>query len=263
MNLLRKIWFGKTLQKTATQDWTDRTPAAKQIILTNYFTGKKDPQRGGDNQYEPDQFESMRRWYESLLTHQLHGLIFHDELSEDFVGKYTNDYIRFEKYELKKAYSLNDDRFFCWQEWLLQHEEVECLFCTDLFDVDFFGNPFHLMDPLRYDLYCGDDNGTTIQEWVNDRMKWAYGRTFHAGKIKFVAGIVGGTRKNILRLFQTMTHDFENAKRAKRKGKNINMGVFNKCVHDLFDQDRILFGSPLNSRFRKYEEEGNFIIRHK
>ncbi|MFA5321609.1 MAG: hypothetical protein WC373_02970 [Smithella sp.] len=262
MNFLKKIFSGTVRQKTATRDWPGKTPAAKQIILTNYFTGKKNPQKRG-NQFEPDQFENMKRWYESLMAHQLHGLVFHDQLSRDFVDKYSNDVISFEKYDLKKKYSLNDDRFFCWYEWLLKHEEVECLFCTDLFDVDFFGNPFHLMDHARYDLYCGDDNGTEMSEWVNDRMKWAYGRTFHAGKIKFVAGVVGGTRENMLHLLQAMTLDFEKAKRAARKGKNMNMGVFNKCVHDLFDQSRILFGPPLNSRFRKYETAGNFSIRHK
>jgi len=262
MNLLKKI-FGTVPGKTAAQDWTEKIPAAKQIILTNYFTGKKDPQRGGTNQFEPDVFENMKRWYESLLTHHLHGLIFYDQLSRNFINQYANEYIRFEKYELKKKYSLNDDRFFCWHEWLLRHEEVETLFCTDLFDVDFLGNPFALMDPNRYDLYCGDDSGAEIGEWVNDRFIWAYGKTFHQEKIKLVAGIVGGTRENMLRLFQAMAHDFEKAKRATRKGKNINMGVFNKCVHDLFDQDRILFGPPLNSRFKKFEAEGNFCIRHK
>jgi len=263
MELLKKIWLGAGLRKRAASKRTGFLPAAGQIILSNYFTGKNDPQRGGVNQQEPDRFENMKGWYESLLAHRLHGVIFHDQLSEAFIRGYTNEYVRFERYELQRAYSLNDDRFFCWQEWLLQHEEVESLFCTDLFDVDFLGNPFSLMDPLRYDLYCGDDNGETMQEWVNDRMTWAYGRTFHAGKIKLVAGIIGGTRENMLRLFQAMTRDFEQAKQARRKGKNINMGVFNKCVHDLFDQDRILFGPPLNSRFRKYEAEGDFIIRHK
>lgn len=255
--------FSAATQKAVNQNVTKHVLAAKQIILTNYFTGKKDPQRGGNDQFEPNQFENMKGWYDSILANQLHGLIFHDQLSEDFISKYTNDNISFEKYELKKRYSLNDDRFFCWYEWLLQHEEVESLFCTDLFDVDFFGNPFHLMDPLRYDLYCGDANGAKMDEWVNNRMEWAYGKTFHVEKIKFIAGIMGGTRENMLRLFQTMTRDFEKAKRGTRKGKNMNMGVFNKCVHDLFEQDRILFGSPLNSRFKKFEEQGNFCIRHK
>jgi hypothetical protein len=263
MSFFKELLCGISRRENVARDLSGSLPAAKQIILTNYFTGKKDSQRGGTNQFEPNQFENIKGWYDSILANQLHGLIFHDQLSEDFVGKYTNDYISFEKYELKKRYSLNDDRFFCWSEWLLQHEEVESLFCTDLFDVDFFGNPFHLMDPLRYDLYCGDANGAKMDEWVNNRMEWAYGKTFHAGKIKFIAGIMGGTRENMLRLFQAMTRDFEKAKRGTRKGKNMNMGVFNKCVHDLFEQDRILFGSPLNSRFKKFEGQGNFCIRHK
>ena len=263
MSFFKELLFSTSRRENVARDLSGSLTAAKQIILTNYFTGKKDPQRGGNDQFEPNQFENMKGWYDSILSNQLHGLIFHDQLSEDFISKYTNDNISFEKYELKKRYSLNDDRFFCWYEWLLQHEEVESLFCTDLFDVDFFGNPFHLMDPLRYDLYCGDANGAKMDEWVNNRMEWAYGKTFHAGKIKFIAGIMGGTRENMLRLFQAMTRDFEKAKRGTRKGKNMNMGVFNKCVYDLFEQDRILFGSPLNSRFKKFEEQGNFCIRHK
>lgn len=262
MEFLNKIFFNQAKTKAAGKSFAKSPLAEKQMILTNYFTGKKNPQKRA-NQFEPDQFENMKRWYDSVMANHIHGRIFHDQLSDGFIAKYTNEFISFEKYELKKQYSLNDDRFFCWHEWLLLHAEVESLFCTDLFDVDFLGNPFQLMDPSHYDLYCGDDHGAQIGEWVNDRMEWAYGKTFHAGKIKFVAGIIGGTRENMLRLFQAMTRDFEKAKRGIRKGKNMNMGIFNKCVHDLFDQDRILFGAPLNSGFRSYEEEGNFCIRHK
>jgi len=247
--------------KPENEEWCN--VAAKEIILTNYFTGKRDPQRGGHNQYEPDAFDNIKGWYESLIDNDLTGIIFHDQLTDAFTDRYTNDNVCFVRYRLKKKYSLNDDRFFCWCEWLEQHEEVDAVFCTDLFDVDFFGNPFHIMDPLRYDLYCGDDSGTTMSEWVNERMQWAYGRTFHSGKIKFIAGIVGGKRKNILRLFQAMTRDFENAKRFMRKRKNMNMGVFNKCVHELFEQNRIMYGSPLNSRYKQYEDKGDFRIRHK
>ena len=261
MNLLNlnKILFGTALQKTVNHDETKHTPVAKQIILSNYFTGKKDSQRGGNDQFEPNQFENMKGWYDSILAHHLHGLVFHDQLSKDFVDQYTNDYISFEKYELKKRYSLNDDRFFCWHEWLVQHAEVESLFCTDLFDVDFFGNPFHLMDPLRHDLYCGDANGAVMDEWVNNRMEWAYGKAFHAGKIKFIAGIIGGTRENMLRLFQAMTGDFEKAKRATRKGKNMNMGVFNKCLHDLFGSGQDPFWNTFEQPFQEVRDGRQFL----
>lgn len=237
--------------------------AEKQIILTNYFTGKRDPQRGGHNQYESDKFANIKGWYESLIDNGLHGIIFHDRLSAAFVDRHTNENVCFVKYRLKKKYTLNDDRFFCWYEWLKQHEEVDAVFCTDLFDVDFLRNPFHVMNPLRYDLYCGDDNGMKISEWVNERMEWAYGKTFHSGKTKFIAGIIGGTRDNMIRLFQLMTRDFERAKRFMRKRKNMNMGVFNKCVHDLFNENRIMCGYPLNSRYKQYEKNGDFCIRHK
>ena len=266
IRLRKKTWLGKSQQENRCADLADLVVkhfSREQIILTTYFTGKRDPQRGGGNQYKPDKYENMKGWYDSLIAHHLNGIIFHDQLSKDFIDRYTNDHVHFEEYKLKKVYSLNDDRFFCWCEWLEQHEEAEAVFCTDLFDVDFLGNPFSLMDPPKYDLYCGDDGGAEINDYVKTRMRWAYGKAFHVDKIKFNAGTIGGTRENVLRLFQNMIHDFEHAKRAKRKRQNVNMGVFNKCVHDLFDESRIMYGSPLNSRFKQYEKEGNFCIRHK
>lgn len=44
---------------------------------------------------------------------------------------------------------------------------------------------------------------------------------------------------------------------------NVNMAVYNKCVYDIFDKQRIMWGNPLNSRFKAYEASGDFAIRHK
>lgn len=265
----------------------ERARLTTDVIFTTYFTSKTDPQirskrrrnlfkylkmwarsrRGGAAREMPgvpqkDEFERMRLWYESLLSVGCKAVIFHDALSEEFTGKWGRPEVQFQHYELKTDRSLNDERYYCYIDYLQRHPEVERIFMLDLFDIEFFSNPFDLMDDERYDIYCGGDAGEYNNKRNGEKMLQAYSVLHYEGKIKLNAGICGGNRENVLRLLTTMLDDFE-ALTQRSVLTNLNMAVFNKCVYDLFSEDRILFGYPLNSRFKKYENHGNFALRHK
>lgn len=257
------------------------------VVLTTYLIGKPDPQsrskrsgdilrriktlvrsrRGGAAAELPgppgaDEFDRMRIWYESLGRVGGSGVIFHDCLSPAFVDRWTAPHVRFEPYALKTPRSVNDERYLCYLEWIEAHPGAERIFLLDLFDVEFFRNPFALMDPARYDLYCGGNPGEFNNEQNRDKMMLAFGRPHYEGEIKLHAGTCGGTRDAILRLLRRMVETFDELTARGRMG-NLNMAVYNKCVYDLFDKRRILHGYPLNSRFKKYERSGDFAIRHK
>lgn len=235
---------------------------ASHLILTTYFTQKEDPQRIGIY-HEPDQFEKIRRWYGSVMRLGLHAAIFHDGLSEAFVQQHGNEHVVFMPYTPQTGRSPNDERFYCYLDFLDAHPEIQYAFMTDLFDVDFLRDPFDLINDEKYDFYSqtgigGLPNGK--KKYAVTRMKQAYGRIFHPDRISLNAGIIGGRRDHLLRLLIRMVADFKKAPERH----NVNIGVFNRCINDVCpDPERILHGFPLHSEFKKYEEDRGFYIRHK
>jgi hypothetical protein len=257
------------------------------VILTTYFTSKQDPQsvakrrrnvfkrlkmflrsrRGGATPELPgvaqkDEFERIELWYESLLSVGCRAVIFHDELSPAFTQQWSRPEVQFRQYELQTQRSLNDERYYCYIDFLEQHPEIERVFMLDLFDIEFHRNPFDLINNARYDICCGGDAGEYNNKRNGEKMLQAYDALHYEGKIKLNAGICGGERENVMRLLLRMRDDF-NALTARGVMTNLNMAVFNKCVYDLFPENRILYGYPLNSRFKKYEKSGDFALRHK
>lgn len=257
------------------------------VILTTYFTSKPDPQvkrkRSTDISLKaktwwrsllggarpeppgvprPDAFEWMEVWYNSLIKAGCNGVIFHDCLSPAFVGKWTVPQVQFRPYTPRTPRSLNDERYLCYLEWLQHNPEVERIFLLDLFDVEFMYNPFTLMNDSVYDIYCGANRGEYNDERNREKMIRAFGSALYENEIKLHAGTCGGTRTSIMRLLEHMVETFDELT-AKGLLDNLNMAVYNKCVYDLFDKNRIMSGPPLNSRFKYYEKSGNFAIRHK
>lgn len=256
-------------------------------IFTTYFTGKPDPQSGakrksnvikhfktwlrsqrGGAQRElpgvagPDEFNRMKLWYDSLIGVGCEAVIFHDELSDGFTREHECDAVVFDRYRLKTQRSVNDERYQCYYEYLLKHPEIERVFMLDLFDIEFFSNPFHLMDDAQYDIYCGGDAGEYNDKLNREKMTLAFGGAHYEDRIKLNAGVCGGNRKQIMQLLETMIEVFDQLS-AQGTLQNLNMAIFNKCVYDLFEYERIMYGYPLNSRFKKYESHGNFALRHK
>lgn len=257
------------------------------VVLTTYFTGKRDPQersrgrfnmlkrfktwkrsRAGGAEAEKygvagiDDFERIQIWYDSLLKVGCSGVIFHDNLSDWFIKKWTRPEITFIHYELVTPRSMNDERYYCYLQYLQATPDIKRVFLLDLFDVEFFSNPFDLMDDSSYDIYCGGDTGEYNDRMNRDKMVATFSEPFYESEIKLHAGTCGGTRSNIEKLLTLMTRTFDDLT-AKEILGNVNMAVYNKCVYDLFDKNRIMWGNPLNSRFKAYEANGNFAIRHK
>ncbi|MFK8083155.1 MAG: hypothetical protein AB8B97_22975 [Granulosicoccus sp.] len=256
-------------------------------IFTTYFTGKPDPQsaakrkgnvfkhfktwmrsqRGGAQRElpgvaKPDEFIRMELWYDTLINVGCEAVIFHDELSDGFTREHSCQEVAFQHYELRTPRSVNDERYQCYYDYLLAHPEIKRVYMLDLFDIEFFSNPFDLMDDEKYDIYCGGDAGEYNDKLNRAKMTKAFGGAYYEDRIKLNAGVCGGNRAQIMTLLETMITVFD---KLTDEGElfNLNMAIFNKCVYDLFDHERILYGYPLNSRFKKYESRGNFALRHK
>lgn len=234
-------------------------PLHPEIVLTSYFSGVQDPQRARVR-YAPNDFSLMQVWYQSLHEVGLHGVIFHNECSEEFVQQYQSKNLRFVKHAFQTKRSPNDERFYAYRDFLSAHTEIEKVFMLDLFDAEFKKDPFRLMETKDYDWYCGGWPGVKSSNHV--RMARAFGRGYYLGRDTLHAGTCGGPREKALELLNRMIEHFDDM--SKRKDfRNHNMAVYNKCVYDLWPVKRILYGNPLNSRLFKEETDGNFCIRHK
>lgn len=258
-----------------------------EVVLTTYFTVKEDPQarskrrinvlkhfktwlkstKGGARREipgiaKPDEFRRIKVWYDSLQKVGCHGVIFHDCLSQGFIDRWTNDKVSFQEWELTSPRSVNDERYYCYLKYLEDNPQIERVFLLDLFDVEFYRNPFPLIDDSRYDILSGGDEGIYNDEQNKEKMLAAFGEAHYEQDIKLHAGTCGGSRESIMKLLRAMIVVFDDLT-ARGQLQNLNMAIYNKCLYDIFDKKRILYGYPLNSRFKMYEGSGDFAIRHK
>lgn len=121
------------------------------VVLTCYMTSKKDPQR---NIYQNNNnYEYIKPWYESMKERKLHGIIFYDLLSDEFVNTYQTDKIIFKKCKIGQ-YSINDERFIIYYKYLLKNK-YKYVLMTDISDVIINRDPFVLM---KDDKYNNDNN---------------------------------------------------------------------------------------------------------
>ncbi|WP_186755692.1 hypothetical protein [Echinicola salinicaeni] len=220
------------------------------LVLSNYFTSKKDPQRNVFQQL--NDFSYIKSWYESIVKNKLNAIIFHDGLNMDFVNKYQTSKIRFVKCEIGDM-SLNDERFFIFYEFLKKMDKNNYVLVTDINDVIIRKSPleFFLKSPDR--LFLGRD----------EKVNWRSG-TWNLNKLKefelktktkfpssyiyypvFNAGLIGGKVTTVNKLFGMMTENFSTLNdEGNYNMVNLNWILFNyyykpsnKFLINLFSYD--------------------------
>ena len=237
-------------------------------IFTTYFTTMADPQRmRGRN---PNQFQYMRDWYQSVNRLGLRAVVFHDNLSPQFVHKLTNDNVSFVKVPSLHNRSTNDARFYVYLSYLQTHTEVRRVFLTDISDVVFQRDPFELVDLLGDWLYIGTDINffpdLQSMPWMTTRLVKCFGRwNVEHGPVKralqmrtvFNAGVIGGTKPKMLAALWRITQTLDHTPHEH----NCNMPAVNYAMH-LYFSDVIFTGFPLTSHFLQHQvnPKGVYII---
>lgn len=222
----------------------------KCVVLSNYLNSKKDPQRS--HVWKSDDFSCIKEWYNSLVKNRVSGVVFHDNLSDGFVDKYTNEYIRFHKVDGNYLYSTNDYRFFIMREFLLEHPEIEKLFMTDVSDVKMVQFPFDKMKEGV--LYAGHDVAGNLKKngYLKRRNMPKYYYELWNGLPHRVinAGVIGGCVDVVMKLLDEMVHEFEV---LGRPDHNLNMAVFNYVAYKNFN-GKMVVGPPVTSYFKKNQK---------
>ena len=241
-------------------------------IFTTYLTkrlgfSQHDSSHNGKGKSQPDDYKLMKGWYESLLklcskSDNMKGVIFHNECSQSFIDKYSNEYISFVKWEKQHRPSYNDERFWAFREFLTKRDDVQRAFSTDMFDVKFFRNPFEIMDKeSKYHLYVGSEVGKKCgRKWVNKKMRWFKFPQISNDETVYNAGICGGVRKNLLKFYEVMISYFQKISTKH----NANMAVYNQSLRDIKKRKwKIYTGFPLHNQFQSNKVPEGTYIKHK
>ncbi len=180
------------------------------IFLSTYFTSKLDPMR--KIQQAGDNFEYFRYWYESIGELGIRAIIFCDTISEGFEKKYTTEKISFVRCQLG-PHSLNDERFFIFQE-LVQHLKSDAfIVSTDINDVVVNKNPIALFKSSPHILFVGRGQRKV---WKNGmwplKALFSFNKKFR-GKLPvsffnypvLTPGTLAGKKEVIQKIYQEMT----------------------------------------------------------
>ena len=151
------------------------------LILTSYFSKKKHPNspndahvvgRTADGTVSSNEISYIRPWYESVKRLGLNAVVFHDDLTEEFVEEYSTDLISFEKVG-DFEYSNNDFRFFCFDNYLHFNQSFDFIFHTDASDVTVVKDPSSLFtDHPNVDYFACKDSIKLNQfnyMWAHDK----------------------------------------------------------------------------------------------
>lgn len=261
----------------------------RDVVLTCYFISKQDPQRAYN--WPNDSYEIIRPWYESMLKHDLHGIIFYDKLSEEFIEKYTTEKIKFKKCKLGH-YSTNDERFILYYMYLLENQYQHILM-TDVSDVIINKNPFpFIKDPQNNNngqrIFIGRDcmnyvDGSKGCRKMVKKIKKKRPKTPYFDYTKkerttlpmYNPGLVGGRYEVIVKFLSRMVKIFFRINLQVNFNLLFSNFVLHKKYMEGFDQnkfkpelehsyheeigdsctDLIYSGAPFNSQFKRYEKE--------
>lgn len=260
------------------------------LILTTYFNSKANPQNKPN--VAVDDFSYIENFYNSVREHRLFAVIFYDNLSTEFIKLYSCENIRFVKCKILQ-YSLNDERFFIYQEFLNCVSANKILMC-DVNDVTFGEDPFTFIKKNIF--YIGRDHHqlTNHSQWLHEKIsilpldlqKKIPALFFTMPLVN--AGVIGGDNKvindflyKITRLLSYVDNDKNNnmvcvnilffdsywvnyCKSLRVKIKYFRPTDLKKLADTATIRSKYFYmGKPFVSRFWKFEKNNGSYVYHK
>ena len=236
------------------------------FIFTSFFTSKPDPQR--NITLNQNSFAYMKNWFWSVCDNSLKAVLFHDRHAESFIKRLAGNVVF--KLSSLGTRTTNDARFYLYLNYLQANSYIQRVFLTDISDVTFQKNPFHLMNILGDHLYIGTDieifPRVSSMEWLVRRMLECFNnnnvmfpgieRLHYYSKV-YNAGVIGGSRTVMLEFLERLVGVLDKTP----ANINCNMAATNYVAHWFFS-DRLFTGFPLTSRFWKRQQhpKGVYII---
>jgi len=209
--------------------------ADRLVFLSTYFTSKSDPLRNLIQ--KNNNFEYFRNWYESICELNLYGVIFSDNVSDDFIQQYQTDKIYFVRCKLG-PHSLNDERFFIFHEFV-QYLNDDCfIVSTDINDVVINKNPIGFFYSNPEKLFVGRGIRKTWKDgiWALNALKHFNQKLPFSLEFSFLIypmltpGTIGGKKQKVQKVFKQMIDLFS----ICGDDGNYDMQVFNYVMKKFY-----------------------------
>jgi hypothetical protein len=237
-------------------------PLKKQnVVLACHITGVYDVNR--NVVLNNDDYSIIKPWADSLIKHQINGIVFHNSLSDQTCKQYSNEFISFQKIEYDIRFNPNVFRYIVYNDFLNKHQhEINSLFITDVSDVVMLKNPFEdeLFNHHPQHIFCGDEPQILANDWMQKhcthlRSKLLDFEAFeqtHSQSTLLNCGIIGGEisiMKNFIEKLSQL-HQLHNVNNST--AYTGDMGGFNYIVRTYFNE-KIIHGIPVNTVFKANE----------
>ncbi|MCF8321480.1 MAG: hypothetical protein K9I35_09770 [Flavobacterium sp.] len=244
---------------------------SNQLILGCHITGVFDVNRS--QMLQDDDFSIIENWVNSISKLNLQAVIFHNNFSESTVIKHQSKNLLFIRITHDERFNPNVFRYFVYNQFLNQYwDKIDSLFVTDVSDVLVLKNPF--IQPLfieKFDfIFCGDEPTNWNNEWMQLHGSHLRSRitdyleieTEYKSHQLLNCGIIGGNISIIKSLIESIwqlhnTYNFDN-----KSSYTGDMGAFNYIVRKNYSQ-KLLHGTPVNSEFKAYIDNGTNWFQHK
>lgn len=238
-----KSYFDKSFDSTHFAPFIENAKPSQgqeDIVLTVYFTGVPDPQRGA---WQPN-IADCQALIDSVRGQKL--VILNDCFDETTVVPANVELVRVET-------SLNPyfQRWVSIWEYLREHPEVRNVFCTDATDVEMIRNPFNEMEQGK--IYVGSESIQTYNNWMIANHRIPFLQNFFRLNARLALlnpGVIGGSRKDVMDLMRKINKMYFD---LKFEVGRFDMGLFNYVMRTHF-AGRFETGSKVHTKFKAYEK---------
>ncbi len=244
---------------------------SNQLILGCHITGVFDVNRS--QMLQDDDFSIIENWVNSISKLTLQAIIFHNNFSESTVLKHQSKNLLFIKITHDERFNPNVFRYFVYNQFLNQYwNKIDSLFVTDVSDVLVLKNPF--IQPLFIEkndfIFCGDEPTNWNNKWMQLHGYHLRSRITDYLEIEseykshqlLNCGIIGGNISIIKPLIESIWHLHNTYNFDNTSSYTGDMGAFNYIIRKNYTQ-KLFHGSPVNSEFKAYFDNGTNWFQHK
>jgi hypothetical protein len=232
------------------------------FVLTTYFTSEKDPQ--SSNIWSNDDFTIIKKFYDSIVEHDLNCIILIDNSSDAFIEKYKTDKIQFVRCD-SSGLNMIDIRWKLYHDLLSQNTDISSAFFLDVSDVVILKNPFNYIQPDK--IYCGDEEIINQEsQWMLRRYKLLSNKEIDNELKKYLdkkvinAGILGGNRDYLIDITGKISNLLLHSKITHT---TVDMCAFNHVLYTYY-RTNLVHGLPVNTVFRADDSDNKIAwFKHK
>jgi hypothetical protein len=247
-------------------------PPNTNLVMACHITGIHDVNR--NLTLANDDYSLVKDWADSVTEANLHGVIFHNNFSDETCKRHENNNISFVKINYNPQFNPNVYRYFIYKDFLQKHiKQLNAVFVTDITDVVLVKNPFieSFFTDNPSSLFCGDEPKTLNNEWMlahsenlrnNIRDYSEYENKF-GHETLLNCGIIGSKAPLLLDFIEKLCQIHEEANSDNKTEYTGDMGAFNYLARTLFNKF-LKHGAPINTQFKMYEtQRSDCWFRHK